>query len=44
MLAGTLVTAIGFMQNGFAKSTAGAYTMLAFIPLTQSVLGNAGIL
>lgn len=26
MLAGTLVTAIGFMPNGFAKSTAGEYT------------------
>ena len=25
MLAGTLVTAIGFMPNGFAKSTAGEY-------------------
>src|SRR5207244_13055093 len=26
MLAGTLVTAIGFMPNGFAQSTAGEYT------------------
>jgi multidrug efflux pump subunit AcrB len=26
MLAGTLVTAIGFLPNGFAKSTAGEYT------------------
>ena len=26
MLAGTLVTAIGFMPNGFARSTAGEYT------------------
>src|SRR6185436_19287432 len=26
MLAGTLVTAIGFMPNGFAKSSAGEYT------------------
>jgi len=30
MLAGTLVTAIGFMPNGFAKSTAGEYTSNMF--------------
>src|ERR671922_105476 len=30
MLAGTLVTAIGFMPNGFAKSTAGEYTSHMF--------------
>src|SRR5437762_2400888 len=30
MLAGTLVTAIGFMPNGFAKSTAGEYTRNMF--------------
>ncbi|STR71877.1 Cation/multidrug efflux pump [Raoultella ornithinolytica] len=30
MLAGTLVTAIGFMPNGFAQSTAGEYTSNMF--------------
>ncbi len=30
MLSGTLVTAIGFMPNGFAKSTAGEYTANMF--------------
>jgi multidrug efflux pump subunit AcrB len=30
MLAGTLVTAIGFMPNGFARSTAGEYTSNMF--------------
>jgi multidrug efflux pump subunit AcrB len=30
MLAGTLVTAIGFLPNGFAKSTAGEYTSNMF--------------
>jgi len=30
MLAGTLVTAIGFMPNGFAKSSAGEYTSNMF--------------
>jgi len=30
MLSGTLVTAIGFMPNGFAKSTAGEYTSNMF--------------
>lgn len=30
MLAGTLVTAVGFMPNGFAKSTAGEYTSNMF--------------
>src|SRR5207247_8558124 len=30
MLAGTLVTAIGFMPNGFAQSTAGDYTSNLF--------------
>jgi multidrug efflux pump subunit AcrB len=30
MFAGTLVTAIGFMPNGFAKSTAGEYTSNMF--------------
>jgi len=30
MLAGTIVTAIGFMPNGFAKSTAGEYTSNMF--------------
>lgn len=30
MLAGTLVTAIGFMSNGFAQSTAGEYTSNMF--------------
>ena len=30
VLAGTLVTAIGFMPNGFAKSTAGEYTSNMF--------------
>src|SRR5436309_12634600 len=30
MVAGTLVTAIGFMPNGFAKSTAGEYTRNMF--------------
>ncbi|MGB7934609.1 MAG: efflux RND transporter permease subunit [Gammaproteobacteria bacterium] len=30
MLAGTLVTAIGFMPNGFARSTAGEYTSSMF--------------
>jgi multidrug efflux pump subunit AcrB len=30
MLAGTLITAIGFMPNGFAKSTAGEYTSNMF--------------
>ena len=30
MLAGTLVTAIGFLPNGFAKSTAGEYTANMF--------------
>src|SRR5436189_368382 len=30
MLAGTLVTAIGFMPNGFAQSTAGEYTSKMF--------------
>jgi multidrug efflux pump subunit AcrB len=30
MLAGTLVTAIGFMPNGFARSTAGEYTANMF--------------
>src|SRR5207249_1377911 len=30
MLAGTLVTAIGFMPNGFAESTAGEYTRNMF--------------
>jgi multidrug efflux pump subunit AcrB len=30
MLAGTLVTAIGFMPNGFARSTAGEYTTNMF--------------
>src|SRR5256884_7924160 len=30
LLAGTLVTAIGFMPNGFAKSTAGDYTSNKF--------------
>lgn len=30
MLAGTLVTAIGFMPNGYAKSTAGEYTSNMF--------------
>ena len=30
MLAGTLVTAIGFMPNGFAQSTAGEYTSIMF--------------
>ncbi|QFY44275.1 efflux RND transporter permease subunit [Candidatus Methylospira mobilis] len=30
MLAGTLVTAIGFMPNGYAKSTAGEYTANMF--------------
>jgi multidrug efflux pump subunit AcrB len=30
MLAGTLVTAIGFMLNGFARSTAGEYTSNMF--------------
>jgi multidrug efflux pump subunit AcrB len=30
MLAGTLVTAIGFMPNAFAKSTAGEYTSNMF--------------
>jgi multidrug efflux pump subunit AcrB len=30
MLSGTLITAIGFMPNGFAKSTAGEYTSNMF--------------
>jgi multidrug efflux pump subunit AcrB len=30
MLAGTLVTAVGFMPNGFARSTAGEYTSNMF--------------
>lgn len=30
MLAGTLVTAVGFMPNGFAQSTAGEYTSNMF--------------
>jgi multidrug efflux pump subunit AcrB len=30
MLSGTLVTAVGFMPNGFAKSTAGEYTSNMF--------------
>ncbi|WP_241185150.1 efflux RND transporter permease subunit [Klebsiella grimontii] len=30
MLAGTLVTAVGFMPNGFAQSTAGEYTSKMF--------------
>lgn len=30
MLSGTLVTAIGFMPNGFARSTAGEYTSNSF--------------
>jgi multidrug efflux pump subunit AcrB len=30
MLSGTLVTAIGFMPNGFARSTAGEYTSNMF--------------
>ncbi len=30
MLAGTLVTAVGFMPNGFAQSTAGEYASNVF--------------
>src|SRR3990167_2208873 len=30
MLSGTLVTAVGFMPNGFARSTAGEYTSNMF--------------
>src|SRR5437870_10543669 len=30
MLSGTLVTALGFMPNGFARSTAGEYTSNMF--------------
>lgn len=30
MLTGTLVTAVGFMPNGFAQSTAGEYTSKMF--------------
>lgn len=30
MLSGTLVTAVGFMPNGFARSTIGEYTSNMF--------------
>ncbi|HAT1619221.1 TPA: efflux RND transporter permease subunit [Raoultella planticola] len=40
MLAGTLVTAIGFMPNGFAQSTAGEYTSNMFWIVGLSLIAS----
>lgn len=40
MLSGTLVTAIGFMPNGFAKSTAGEYTSNMFWVVGISLIAS----
>src|SRR5207302_619642 len=40
MLAGTLVTAIGFMPNGFAQSTAGEYTSNMFWIVGRALIAS----
>lgn len=41
MLSGTLVTAVGFMPNGFARSTAGEYTSNMFWVADRRQCGHA---
>lgn len=43
MLAGTLVTAIGFMPNGFAQSTAGEYTSNMFWIVGIALIASWGV-
>lgn len=43
MLAGTLVTAVGFMPNGFAQSTAGEYTSNMFWIVGIALMASWGV-
>lgn len=43
MLAGTLVTAVGFMPNGFAQSTAGEYTSNMFWIVGIALIASWGV-
>ena len=51
MLAGTLVTAVGFMPNGFAQSTAGEYASnvfwivgIALIASWMAIFADVGVM